>query len=124
VAVLVCDIRGMLELARGRDADALAAFGAGERLAGLLAAPHDLVLAARPWVLQALVRLGETERAEQALAGLGEQDRDHGGIRTATAVLRLAQARPPAPRSGRFLRARRRRSRATPHQSPGSAGGG
>jgi hypothetical protein len=71
VAVLVRDTRGMLELARGRDGDALAAFEAGERLAGLLAATHDLVAAARTWVLHALVRLGETERAEQADARRG-----------------------------------------------------
>jgi LuxR family transcriptional regulator, maltose regulon positive regulatory protein len=94
VAVLVCDIRGILELARGRDGDALAAFHAAERLAGLLAAPHELVSATRPWLLHALVRLGETERAEQSLADLGEQDRDHGDICTATAALRLAQGDP------------------------------
>jgi LuxR family transcriptional regulator, maltose regulon positive regulatory protein len=94
VAVLVCDIRGILELARGRDGDALAAFQAGERLAGVLAAPHELVSATRPWLLDALVRLGETERAEQSLADLGEQDRDHADIRTATAALRLAQGDP------------------------------
>jgi LuxR family maltose regulon positive regulatory protein len=96
VAVLVRFTRGLLELARGRDADALAAFQAGERLAGLLAAPHNLGLGTRAWVLHALVRLGETERAEQALADLGEQDRSHGDIRTATAVLRLAQGDPRA----------------------------
>jgi len=96
VAVLVRFTRGLLELARGRDADALAAFQAGERLAGLLAAPHNLVLGTRAWVLHALVRLGETERAEQALAYLSEEDRDHGDIRTATAVLRLAQGDPRA----------------------------
>jgi LuxR family transcriptional regulator, maltose regulon positive regulatory protein len=94
VAVLVCDTRGILELARGRDGDALAAFQAAERLAGLLAAPHELVSATRPWLLDALIRLGETERAEQSLADLGEQDRDHGDIRTATAALRLAQGDP------------------------------
>jgi LuxR family transcriptional regulator, maltose regulon positive regulatory protein len=94
VAVLVCDIRGILELARGRDGDALAAFQAGERLAGLLAAPHELVSATRPWLLHALVRLGETERAERALADLGEEDRDRGDMRTATAALRLAQGDP------------------------------
>jgi LuxR family transcriptional regulator, maltose regulon positive regulatory protein len=96
VAVLVRFTRGILELVRGRDGDALAAFQAGKRLAGLLAAPHDLVSTAWPWLLQALVRLGETERAEQALADLGEQDRNHGDIRTATAALRLAQGDPHA----------------------------
>jgi LuxR family maltose regulon positive regulatory protein len=94
VAVTVHSVRGLLELARGRDADALAAFRAAERLAGLLAAPHYLVPAARARQLQALVRLGETERAEQALAELGEEDRDRGEVRIATAVLRLAQGDP------------------------------
>ena len=75
MAVTVHSVRGLLELARGRDADALAAFRAAERLAGLLAAPHYLVPAARARRLQALVRLGEIERAEQALAELGEEDR-------------------------------------------------
>jgi LuxR family transcriptional regulator, maltose regulon positive regulatory protein len=84
-------VRGMLELARGRDADALAAFRAAERLAGRLAAPM-LVAGTRAWVLQTLVRLGETERAEQTLAGLGDQDRDDGAMRISLATLRLAQA--------------------------------
>ena len=89
--LLVHYIRGLLELARGRDADALAAFRAAERLGGQLAAPHYLVPPARGFLLQALVRLGEIEQAEQALAELGEQDRDRGEMHIATAVLRLAQ---------------------------------
>ena len=89
-------LRGLLELARGRDADALAAFRAAERLAGLLAAPHLLVLRVRALLLHALVRLGETEPAEQALAGLGDQDRERAEIRIAIAVLRLAQDDPHA----------------------------
>jgi LuxR family transcriptional regulator, maltose regulon positive regulatory protein len=96
VAVTVHSVRGLLELTRGRDADALAAFRAVERLAGLLAAPHYLVPAARARQLQALVRLGEIERAEQALAELGEEDRDRGEVRIATAVLRLARGDPGA----------------------------
>ena len=92
--VAVHYVRGLLELARGRDADALAAFLAAERLAGRLAAPHLLVPRARALLLLALVRLGDTERAEQALADLGEQERERGEIRIATAALRLAQARP------------------------------
>ncbi|HJY69071.1 MAG TPA: hypothetical protein VJ254_20295, partial [Streptosporangiaceae bacterium] len=94
--VRVHSVRGLLELARGRDADALAAFRAVERLSGLLAAPHYLVTAARAWLLLALVRLGETEQAEQALADLDEQDRDRREIRTAVAALRLAQDDPRA----------------------------
>jgi LuxR family maltose regulon positive regulatory protein len=94
--VRVHSVRGLLELARGRDADALAAFRAVERLSGLLAAPHYLVTAARAWLLLALVRLGETEQAEQTFADLGEQDRDRREIRTAVAALRLAQDDPRA----------------------------
>jgi LuxR family transcriptional regulator, maltose regulon positive regulatory protein len=94
--LLVCYVRGLLELAGGHYTDALAAFGAAERLAGLLAAPHLLVRRVRALQLQALVRLGETERAEDGLAELGEQERSRGQIRIATAVLRLAQDHPRA----------------------------
>jgi len=42
----------------------------------------------------ALVRLGEIDRAEQALASIGERDRDRGEMRVAAAVLRLTQDDP------------------------------
>jgi LuxR family maltose regulon positive regulatory protein len=89
-------IRGLLELARGRDADALAALRAAEPLARRLATPHYTVPRARALLVHVLVRLGDTEGAEQALAELGSQDRDHGETRIATAVLRLAQDDPRA----------------------------
>jgi LuxR family maltose regulon positive regulatory protein len=89
-------IRGLLELARGRDADALAALRAAEPLALRLAAPHYTVPRARALLVHALVRLGEIEGAEQALADLSSQDRDHGETHIATAVLRLAQDDPHA----------------------------
>ena len=76
-------LRGLLELARGRDADALAA-------------PHYTVPRARALLVHVLVRLGDTKGAEQALAELGRQDREHGETRIATAVLRLAQDDPHA----------------------------
>jgi LuxR family maltose regulon positive regulatory protein len=88
--------RGVLELARGRDADALTAFQAAERLAGRLTAPHMLLTPTRALLLHTLVRLGDVERAEQALADLGERDRDRGEMRIAAAVLRLAQDDPRA----------------------------
>ena len=55
-----------------------------------------MVLPNRSFLVQTLVRLGETERAEQALAALGDQDRDGGAMRTGLAVLRLAQDNPHA----------------------------
>ena len=44
----------------------------------------------------ALTRLGDTEHAEQALAGLEEQERERGDVRVAMAALRLAQDDPQA----------------------------
>jgi LuxR family maltose regulon positive regulatory protein len=75
-ALQIRSIRGLLELARGRDADALAAFQAADRLAGRLAQPSLMVLPNRSYLVQTLVRLGETERAEQALAGFDDHDRE------------------------------------------------
>jgi LuxR family maltose regulon positive regulatory protein len=89
-------VRGQFELGRGRVADALAAFRAAERLAGLLPAPHPLARPLRAWHVHALVRLGETEQAEQVLAGLSDRDRDRGEMRIAAAVLRLARDDPHA----------------------------
>jgi len=94
--LVVCYARGVLELARGRDADALAAFQAAERLARLLVAQHYLFPPARAHLLHALVRMGETERAERALAEVGEHDRGRAEIRIAAAALRLAQGDPSA----------------------------
>ena len=89
-------LRGLLELARGRNADALAALRGVEPLARRLAAPHYTVRRSRALLVHALVRLGDTDGAEQALAELGDQDREHGETRIATAVLRLAQDDPHA----------------------------
>jgi LuxR family maltose regulon positive regulatory protein len=94
--LVVCYARGVLELARGRDADALAAFRAAERLSRLLVAQHYLFPPARAHMLHALVRMGETERAERALAEVGEHDRGRAEIRIAAAALRLAQGDPSA----------------------------
>src|SRR5260370_21729719 len=87
-ALAVCYVRGTLELARGRDGDALAAFRAAERQAGHLAAPHYLVPLTRAMQVHALVRLGELEQAEQVLGGLDAQDRDRGETHIVASVLR------------------------------------
>ncbi len=89
-------LRGLLELVRGRDTDALAAFRGAEPLARRLAAPHYTVPRARALLVHVLARLGDTRGAERALAELGSQDREHGETRIATAVLRLAQDDPHA----------------------------
>jgi LuxR family transcriptional regulator, maltose regulon positive regulatory protein len=92
----VHDVRGVLELARGHDADALAAFQAADQLAGRLAEPNLLVTAMRALLVLTLVRLGGTERAEQAIAGLGEHERERAEPRMALAALRLTQDDPHA----------------------------
>jgi LuxR family maltose regulon positive regulatory protein len=48
----------------------------------------------RSFVVRALIRLGETERAEQILAELDDRERDHAEMRLGLAELRLAQERP------------------------------
>jgi LuxR family transcriptional regulator, maltose regulon positive regulatory protein len=91
-----CHMRGLLELARGHDDQALAAFRAAERLTGPLVTPHMFATRVRAHLLQALVQLGETGRAEQALAGMGQHERDTGDMHVTLAVLRLAQHDPQA----------------------------
>ena len=88
--------RAVLELARGRGQEALAAFGDAEKLAATLVGPHTCVTSMRSRMLQTLVRLGQTGRAEQALAELGEDERASAEMRTAAAALRLATGDPQA----------------------------
>ena len=92
--VVLHQARGMLELARGHDGQALAAFQVAERLAGLLVAAHPRSAPMRAHMLQTLVRLGDAGRAGQAPAGLDDTDR--GETRNALAALRLAQGDPRA----------------------------
>jgi LuxR family transcriptional regulator, maltose regulon positive regulatory protein len=86
--------RALLELARGRPQEALAASVSAEELAATLAGPRTFVTWMRSRMLQTLVRLGQTERAEQALAELGEDERASAEMRTAAAALRLATGDP------------------------------
>jgi LuxR family maltose regulon positive regulatory protein len=88
--------RGLLELARGRNEDALSALESAERLARRLVTPPTHVRRVRAYVLLALVRLGQTERVEATLAKLGTQERESAEMRTASAWLRLAQHDPQA----------------------------
>ncbi len=80
MALLVLYGRGLVELGRGRDREALAAFQAAERMAKRLAAPQGITPRMRVLLLLTLVRLGETERAGQVLADLrGTGRRERGG---------------------------------------------
>jgi LuxR family transcriptional regulator, maltose regulon positive regulatory protein len=88
--------RGLLAVVTGRPETALGAFRAAERLAGLHVTEHTLTRRLRSHTLQTLVRLGQTQRVEQALAEMDGPERDSGQMRNAMAVLRLAQGNPEA----------------------------
>ena len=88
--------RAVLELARGRYQEALTAFRGAEKLAATLVRPHTCVTSMRSRMLQTLVRLGQTGRAEQVFAELGEDERASAEMRTAVAALRLASDDPQA----------------------------
>jgi len=88
-------VRGMLQLARGQDQDALGTFRT-ERLAELLVKPHPLVTRTTACLLHALVRVGETARAERAVAQMNARDRESGEMRIALALLQLAKNDPEA----------------------------
>jgi LuxR family maltose regulon positive regulatory protein len=94
--ILLRIVRGKLDLARGRDAEALAAFLAAMPLADLLAAPDPLVARMRARILQALVRLGDTARADSIVARLNARDRETPEMRIVQAALRLTQDDPEA----------------------------
>jgi hypothetical protein len=106
VALAVHHIRAQLELARGREADALAAFRGAERLAGHLAAPSALATPMRALLLLALVRLGETERAEQVVDGLGDPDAATVALAPGPAGHRARRPDRPDPRPAGWQHAR------------------
>jgi LuxR family maltose regulon positive regulatory protein len=93
--LLLGQARGMLALAHGRDAEALAAFEAAEPLAGLLAQAHPAAALMDAHILQVLTRLGKFGRVDRALAELGEQ-RERGELGVVVATLRLAKDDPRA----------------------------
>ena len=88
--------RWAFDMARGRYADALADIQVADRLAGTLVTPPTRATSNRAGMLLTLLRLGQTERAEAALAGLDEHERASAEIRIALAALRLTQHDPQA----------------------------
>jgi LuxR family maltose regulon positive regulatory protein len=79
--------RGQLELARGRDQEALTALTAAVHFDDLLETRHPIAGQTRGLML----RLGDAEGVEQALAELDGALRESPELRKATAALRLAQ---------------------------------
>jgi LuxR family maltose regulon positive regulatory protein len=88
--------RGLLELAHGRDHEALAALRAAVRLDALIATPHALAAQTQALMLQAMLRLGQTDRVERALAGTNGELQENPERRKVIALLALARDDPEA----------------------------
>jgi LuxR family maltose regulon positive regulatory protein len=95
-ALMVHYHRGLLELARGRNKDALAALRPGALVADQVVELHSVATKFQAVLLHTLVHLGETQRAEATIAGMDDQEGGRGETRTALAELRLAQGIPEA----------------------------
>ncbi len=88
--------RAVLEMARGRYPQALAALEGAENLAGQLVRPHLMVASIRTRMVQALIRAGQAGRAAAILTGPDENERANAEARTAAAALQLAGDDPQA----------------------------
>jgi LuxR family maltose regulon positive regulatory protein len=95
-ALMLCAAQARLELARGRHAQAAAAYREAERMEGLLAMPHMFATRMQATYLEMLVRVGEIERVDRALAEMDEEVRETSEMRVVRASLRLAQDDPEA----------------------------
>jgi LuxR family maltose regulon positive regulatory protein len=91
VGLVVHTSYGLIHFVHGRHEESLAAFRAAERAEALMIAPHRLASSMRAHHLVALARMGEAERAEQALAAVEPNARAEPELRVAAAALLLAQ---------------------------------
>jgi LuxR family transcriptional regulator, maltose regulon positive regulatory protein len=88
--------RAVLEVVRGRPERALDAVRAAEALAGQLHTPYADTAWMRADFLHILVREGQTDRVEAALAQMSEKELDTAVMRAVIAALRLAVDDPQA----------------------------
>ncbi len=94
IELIVHHARGLLGLGHRRFEEALVAFGAAERMQGLLADKHPFAVPTRARLLQTQVRMGQAATARAALAGIGEEERDRAGMRITAAAIHLTEGRP------------------------------
>jgi LuxR family maltose regulon positive regulatory protein len=95
-AAMLYATRGLLAFARGRHAEAAAAYRDAERMERLLVMPHIFAARVQTLKLRMLVRVGETEQVERALAEMDEEVRETSQMRVVLAALRLARDDPEA----------------------------
>ena len=92
--LILCACRQLLEIIRGRPAQAMTYLRAAARMEMSLVVPHHWTLRMRGARLRALIRLGETDRVEQSLDEMDDDLRATPEMRVILAELRLAQDDP------------------------------
>ena len=92
--VVLQHARGMLRFGQGRFDEALAEFERAQGLERLLASEHVFTVDVRGRALQVRMRMGDTESAQLALAGLSPEQRNRAGMRLALAALELEKDNP------------------------------
>ena len=92
--VMLQHARGMLRFGEGRFDEALAEFARTEALQRLLSNEHVFTVDVRGRALQVQARMGDTESAQLALAGLSPEERNLAGMRIALAALELENDNP------------------------------
>ncbi|MFF4305243.1 LuxR C-terminal-related transcriptional regulator [Streptomyces sp. NPDC001601] len=98
VRILVRLVSAMLAAARGRHREALAELAAAEEVQARMVGRHGLPARVSTWTAATQARLGMADLAWSTLAGLDGQDTALGEIRTAAAVIRLAERDPAGAR--------------------------
>lgn len=93
-ALMLYAAHGLLNFVRGSYEAAAAAYRAIELIEQGLVTPHPIAIRARAMHLKMLIRLGETDRAERALAEMPVSARETPEIRLVQAALKLALGDP------------------------------
>jgi LuxR family maltose regulon positive regulatory protein len=86
--------RGLLYSGQGRLEDALAEFRNGEKIQGMLAGEHALMVDLRARIVMTEVRMGGLSDARAALDRIAERDRDRAEVRIAAAAIHIAEGSP------------------------------
>ena len=95
-AAMLHAARGLLAFARGQDTEAATAYRDAERMERLLVMPHIFTARVQALKLRMLVRLGETEQVEQALAEMDQEARETSQMRVVLSALELRSGDPEA----------------------------
>jgi LuxR family maltose regulon positive regulatory protein len=95
-AAMLYATRGLLAFASGRQAEAAVAYRDAERMERLLVLPHIFTSRAQALKLRMLVRVGETDQVDRALAKMDQEARDTSQMRIVAAALGAARDDPEA----------------------------